>query len=87
MAGCVQLFSKQSTAGARRAGSPTPIKFTLQLGGFGSALLLDGQGCAMDCPPYRSACDPCFHHVCARAFGIAATMVSELQLYAQSLAN
>ena len=56
MCWCVQLFSKQSAAAARagREGVPRPIKFHLKLGGFGSAVQLDGQGCAMDYPPYRS---------------------------------
>ncbi|KAL3143095.1 hypothetical protein ABBQ38_003368 [Trebouxia sp. C0009 RCD-2024] len=49
----VLLFNKQSSAARRGGGVPAPIKFTLKLGGFGSALQLDGQGCAPHYPPYR----------------------------------
>ena len=80
MAGvCVQLFSKHSAAArARRAGGPAPIKFNLKLGGFGSAVQLDGQGCAMDYPPYRSSLLSAYPHVCV------GTMMTELWLYALS---
>ena len=80
---CVQLFSKQSAAAeARRVGGPTPIKFNLKLGGFGSAMRLDDQGCARDWPPYRSPCHPRFLHILMCGFvpvGTAATIVIESQ--------
>ena len=64
---CMQLFSKQTTAAAARgsggAGGPAPLKFHLKLGGFGSAVRLDDEGCTMDYPPYRSTPHPCLPHI------------------------
>ena len=63
----MQLFSQQSAAAAARgaggAGAPAPLKFHLKLGGFGSAVHLNDEGCAMDYSPYRSVSHPCFSHI------------------------
>ncbi|KAL3143103.1 hypothetical protein ABBQ38_003376 [Trebouxia sp. C0009 RCD-2024] len=58
----VLLFNKQSSAAGRGGGAPAPIKFNLKLGGFGSALQLDGQGCAPHYSPYRSPPTPLLPH-------------------------
>ena len=55
----MQLFGKKDNLEAGRPDvglrQPEPIKYDVKLTGFGTAVKLNSQGCALQPSPYRSA--------------------------------